>query len=144
MKKLVMILAIAMLALPAGAADWRQVATDTNGSIIYLDRSSIAANRGIVQYWLKVLLKNQNNLASANRYYKGTRVWYMLYKTEEDCNGTSTLFPMEETILYGTKGQVLHSTGPIPAMPASPAPDTVGEAIHNAVCNSTVARRLVR
>ena len=144
MKKIMIIFAMALLTLPATAADWMQVATDTNGSIIYLDRASVAANRGTVQYWLKVLLKNQNNVPSATRYYKGSRVWYMLYKTEEDCSGRSTLFPMEETILYGTKGQVLHTSGPTPALPTSPVPDTVGEAIHNAVCGTTVARRLVR
>jgi hypothetical protein len=133
-KQILVAIILSLITCPSWAASWVQVATDSSGSIFYIDKTSIQKNGGLVTYWMKVLQKNTHKIPSENTYIRGSKVWYLLKRTSQQCSNNVVAYPVEQTIYYGLQGQVLSSNESFYS-PSEPAPGTVGEIIHNVLCN---------
>lgn len=127
MKIFLVLLLMSITISPANASDWIYATESSDGEIHYIDRSSlIVYPNKYIKYWKKVLYKKPMQRA------KG-KVWYSLFEEAEDCTVNKNYSAYQE-IDYGLDGKVLYSIQNQFVEPATPAPDTVGDASHNLVC----------
>lgn len=130
-----------LLSLPnvAHAANWKYAINDINDSIFYVDVDSIyKSNSGLVMYWDKTLYKNKpNTTPNTVPVYNGHKAWYSLSLNGEDCGG-GVSYLAYQVITYGLNGQVIYNyEAPSYDQPSGvrPAPETIGDAVHNFICN---------
>lgn len=133
-----------LLAVPAMAANWVEVTTNINGSIYYIDVNSLYKDtHGNIDYWLKVVPKNEKNIPGETFMWGGKKVWHTLTLSGANCETGQSIGPYQGTF-YGMQGQVLgQMEEPINWMMVPkrmPTPDSVGAQMHEFVCGYWVLK----
>lgn len=119
MRKTIAFLALALIATPAAASDWRSVGINASGSKYWIDASSKARTGDTVVIWVKA----QYGSAGPN----GTTS----YKAHREIKCGSKSFRDLETIYF--KGELVNSTSGVED-PRTASPDSIAEAVVDAAC----------
>ncbi len=117
------------------AARWMTAATDTNGSIRYVDMDSLyKAADGTIGYWSKVVWKNERQISGETFKVKGKHIWYTKGLSFENCDSNLTSETWTQYTNYGLKNDVVTSGSSSWSGMIQPTPESVGEGVHKFVC----------
>jgi hypothetical protein len=118
-----------VVASPALASEWWFVTSATDGTVVFVDTSSIKIVNNRLEYWdYKINKATINGVKSTKARYSDSCI----------ANKSNTL----QVATYAEDGSVISSkTGPVSGDDNNtPVPDTIGENLHNFVCSTPAIR----